>query len=652
MNSFQKNLDFKSFNNLLHSIKSNNIIVTNCDKNVGIALVQHNVYNKLCFNHLNDIITYKKIDFNPQFFLINECKFILSNLFTYNHISVKIYRKLLNNINYKKIPSFRILPKLHKDKFGIRPLVNCSNTILSILSIFIDFYLKPLVQKHFSYLKDSQHLIQLLLNKSFDSKAKLHTADFESLYTNIPLDEAISIISDLFKRTFDFTDVSAYAFHSILKLTLKSNYFYFKSDFNFYFYLQIKGVAMGTQCGPSIANLYLAFYEIRFHSLLNFTIYHRYIDDLFFIADELIVDNYFKYIFPGLNLNIDQSDKVNFLDLNISFHFDYSLYIDLFIKPTHTFSYLNFNSNHPPFIFKNIPNSLIQRARKICTFDHDYLFHCSKIHTHLLNRGYSSKLILHLIRHYLSIDRMSLIPYKIKTNKFSNVIPFFNYFDRFLPNINSLITELFQNNFNINSNFNFKIFYKIFPNFNSYFVNNFNPPIKFAKYKKCFNINCFICAYANCSSNLSNKFNLPISIPCYSTCSSKNVIYIIRCTKCNEFYIGETSRSIGTRIKEHINNIKKCINNFNLNDSNFNNFVLKFQHSSYLYKHFASNHSISEHFSFQCFVSNFILYRLRLETDLILLFDNIYPRGLNSIKSTKIFSLESYMHPPLLNFKV
>ena len=165
VNSFQKNLDFNSFNKLLHNIKYNNIIVTNCDKNVGIALVQKKIYNTLCFNHLNDIKTYKIISFNPQFFLFNECKFVLSNLFTFNHISVKIYRKLLNNINYKKIPSFRILPKLHKDKFGVRPLVNCSNTILSILSIFIDFYLKPLVQKHYSYLKDSQHLIQKLLKK-------------------------------------------------------------------------------------------------------------------------------------------------------------------------------------------------------------------------------------------------------------------------------------------------------------------------------------------------------------------------------------------------------------------------------------------------------------------------------------------------------
>jgi hypothetical protein len=248
-NSFQKNLDFKSFNDLLFNIKSNNIIVSNCDKNIGIALIEKEIYYNLCFDHLNDTLTYKKINQNPQFSLTNDCKSIMLNLFNSNHISSKLYNKFISNILYKKLPSFKILPKLHKEKFGVRPLVNCSDSTLSILSIFLDFFLKQFVIKHYSYIQDSQHLIQLIYKMKFDSNSKLHTADVESLYTNIPLDEAIIIISDMMSKQNNF-DFDAYAFHCILKLTLKSNYFYFKSNFNYNFYLQIKGVAMGTQCGP------------------------------------------------------------------------------------------------------------------------------------------------------------------------------------------------------------------------------------------------------------------------------------------------------------------------------------------------------------------------------------------------------------------
>jgi len=37
-------------------------------------------------------------------------------------------------------------------------------------------------------------------------------------------------------------------------------------------------------------------------------------------------------------------------------------------------------------------------------------------------------------------------------------------------------------------------------------------------------------------------------------CNTKNLIYEITCSICNKIYIGETSRNIGTRIWEHINN--------------------------------------------------------------------------------------------------
>ena len=52
----------------------------------------------------------------------------------------------------------------------------------------------------------------------------------------------------------------------------------------------------------------------------------------------------------------------------------------------------------------------------------------------------------------------------------------------------------------------------------------------------------------------------PRQIPCgpkcicdgRNICNRKNVTYEITCTICNETYIGETGRTIRTRIKEHI----------------------------------------------------------------------------------------------------
>ncbi len=102
------------------------------------------------------------------------------------------------NLKYKKLAKFRILIKLHKpNKFGVRPLINCSNTTLSVLSKILDFIFKPIVMKHFSYIKDSQNLIQLTKNVKYEDNLKLYSADFESLYTNIPLNKSIDIIMQM-----------------------------------------------------------------------------------------------------------------------------------------------------------------------------------------------------------------------------------------------------------------------------------------------------------------------------------------------------------------------------------------------------------------------------------------------------------------------
>jgi len=40
------------------------------------------------------------------------------------------------------------------------------------------------------------------------------------------------------------------------------------------------------------------------------------------------------------------------------------------------------------------------------------------------------------------------------------------------------------------------------------------------------------------------------------TCSSQNLIYLIKCKKCNVYYIGETGQSIKKRINGHLSTIR------------------------------------------------------------------------------------------------
>ena len=103
------------------------------------------------------------------------------------------------------------------------------------------------------------------------------------------------------------------AFYIFLKLIFENNYF----KYNKKFYKQIKGIAMGTKCGPSIANIYLHILETKFLFIHKPLFYSRYIDDIFIIVlnnfDILIL----KSFFHNLKLNIELDNAiVTFLDLS------------------------------------------------------------------------------------------------------------------------------------------------------------------------------------------------------------------------------------------------------------------------------------------------------------------------------------------------
>ena len=76
------------------------------------------------------------------------------------NISKKLFSSLF--IKNNKLGSFNILPKIHKSKFGTRPIINCIKHPTANLALLIDGLLQPFVQNSESFIKDSQNLIQKL----------------------------------------------------------------------------------------------------------------------------------------------------------------------------------------------------------------------------------------------------------------------------------------------------------------------------------------------------------------------------------------------------------------------------------------------------------------------------------------------------------
>jgi hypothetical protein len=405
------NLSFEQINILKHYIKHKPFSVIECDKNIGTCLISNENLNELCLEHLSNEKIYKKFLSNPLEETMNKIKDEISSLYINDHISDKVFKVLLNNSPV--IGKFRVLAKLHKNKFGLRPIINCINTPTYNLCKLVEYILHPFIKNFISFIQDSQNLIQDLDDRYFPSKVKFISADFESLYTNIDLNLALNIITDFSKDKLDESHINIYAFNKILRLIFENNIFCFKESY----YVQILGIAMGSVCGPTIANIFVNFFEEKWLTIAKPIYYKRFIDDLFII---LLDNNSFDFqllhdSFKPLKLNVVCNERVNFLDLDISFNnILRKVNFKLFLKKTNSFSYLLTSSNHPQHIFKNIPKSIFLRVKKNCSSFLDYLYFSTLILNQLLLCGYEFNFLMKVLNTVDRIDRKTLIPYKNK----------------------------------------------------------------------------------------------------------------------------------------------------------------------------------------------------------------------------------------------
>ncbi len=196
-----------------------------------------------------------------------------------DYISNRLF-DVLKPKDSSNLGKFKLLAKLHKNKFGIRPIINNRGHPTEGLSQFIDLFLQPFVRNSESYLKDSQNLLQDCTDIIVKDSYFMYSCDFESLYTNIDSEEAILLITDYFyknKHLENQFDLNINGFNEILKLILYNNIFSF---INLYF-VQVNGLAMGGKCGPSIANIYVYIKEKNWvvtNSIDKIIIYKRFID--------------------------------------------------------------------------------------------------------------------------------------------------------------------------------------------------------------------------------------------------------------------------------------------------------------------------------------------------------------------------------------
>ena len=86
------------------------------------------------------------------------------------------------------------LPKIHKPDVPLRPIVSCIGSPTYQLSKHITSLISPLAGHTSSHVKNSRHFTEMIGSVHVESDEILVSFDVSSLFTNVPVDEAISVI--------------------------------------------------------------------------------------------------------------------------------------------------------------------------------------------------------------------------------------------------------------------------------------------------------------------------------------------------------------------------------------------------------------------------------------------------------------------------
>ena len=388
--------------------QSKTLMVVNCDKNLGPAIIETESYIRMAFkDHLNDRNTYKYLTSDEATaFGVNIRKKLEDWLQRWKTIiptnEKKFIKQALHNPDTDPISTFYLLMKVHKTPLASRPIVSCSGTLLHSLGVWVDDKLQRIVVTQKSYFKSSAVLKQQLvtLQNIDDNRMRLFTADAMSMYTNIDTEKAIEEIRNyLHKQRHLLLDVPTDALVDALSIIMNNNVFRF-GDTHWH---QLTGTAMGTPPAPPYATLYYAVHEEVFLEEFkdNLFFYKRFIDDIFgiwYVNDYVTDDATWQRFCQRLNdfgltwIVSERQRSVNFMDITVTIHTNH-LSTTLFEKALNPYSYIPPHSAHPPGVLTGLVYGNTFRIYTLCSDPLEQRRLLTQFYQRLITRGYKTSMI-------------------------------------------------------------------------------------------------------------------------------------------------------------------------------------------------------------------------------------------------------------------
>lgn len=552
----KSNLTREEYHAIRQLMTAKHIIIKPADKGSSVVVLDRDQYVLEVSRQLSDQVYYKKLDAPIYLETIPIIHDIVNTLKAKKFINHKQAR-YLKGLEEPRERRFYVLPKIHKPPetwtvpFQVppgRPIVSDCGSETYATAEFIDFFLNPLAVLHPSYVKDTYHFIEIVTGLKIAENTFFFSLDVDSLYTNIPIAAGLETVKNIFLKYPDESRPDEEVLR-LLEINLTRNDFVFDGKF----YLQIKGTAMGKRFAPAYANVFMANWEEGALAKCPKKPIHylRYLDDIWGVWGYSLAD--FKEFMdilnahdPSITLKSEiNSSAIDFLDTTVYKGQDFALSgkldVKVFFKKTDTHALLFRSSFHPQHTFKGLVKSQLLRFSRICTRQEDFWVAVHILFRALRTRGYSRSFLgrcLASFREQKLVRQNKMVPL---ITQFSSVSRTLNH--RFKENFETIL-----GNTGLLSDYEVISAYKKNKNLKDLLV---RARLKSLVERSRGHMETFCSLKYVKNSTTKRMFKLTQGF----SPLTKNVVYLVFCTKCEMKYVGETKNTIRMRMWQHKYNI-------------------------------------------------------------------------------------------------
>ena len=257
-------------------LKEKGLLAIPFDKGIGICIMTVECYKEKMFEIINlpqftKVVPERKNAKHPL--LKEEEKIIelLKELKKEGHIGEKLFKKL--RPTGSQPARLYGLAKIHKPNIPMRPVVSMPGSSYHKIAKKVSKWLSIVEECNIN--TSTKEIVDSLPNIVLPDGHQLVSFDVCSLYTNVPVQEAIDTCSDLlYSGKYKEPPVSKETFTKLLKICT-SDVLILTSDG---YYRQTDGLAMGSPPAPLLANGWLNRHENDLKG--DAVLYHRYMDDI------------------------------------------------------------------------------------------------------------------------------------------------------------------------------------------------------------------------------------------------------------------------------------------------------------------------------------------------------------------------------------